>query len=220
MQRIASSEDEEISGIHIESAADYDSDDGDQLLNSLDHQTEHAVEHYHDDESGSDDSRSDLEEEMGQVARQQKRRLQSMGIMLGDDFLDNDNNSCCGGGASGKHWYVWLCCSVVLVSVLLALDGAFQYSKQVAFLHGSGENGDDYDEALCRIYDKKTLQIVENHLANANDTKTFCQEDVSTGIGSVGTYIGVICAHLFGSSSMLYYVEIGRMHLQAPLSCR
>lgn len=210
MQRLASSEDEEFSGFNNESAADYDSDDGD--LNSLDNQTEHAVEHYHD-EYGSDDSRSEEDddddfaalEEMGQVARKQKRRLQSMGIMAGDDFLDGgggDNNSCCCGGASGKYWYVWLCCSLVLVSVLLAADGALQYSKQVAFLHGSGENGDDYDEALCRVYDKKTLQSVENHLARANDTKTFCQADVSTGVGTVALVVVLELFVLISSSRL------------------
>ena len=160
---------------------------------SFDSFSDHAiVEHYHDEES--DDSHSEdyddnhnhddddevALQEMGHVARKQRRRLESMGIMLGDHFVDGRDagDHCCGGRS--QYWYVWLCCTLVAVMVtVVAAGGALQYRQQSALLHGTGENGDDYDASQCRVYDQKTLQIVENHLAQANDTATFCQADVS-----------------------------------------
>jgi len=137
---------------------------------------------YTHDSRGSHDSVDGREDavEMGNLSRNQKRRMKSMGIMLGDDFLEEQRDGTCCNSNNNKYWYVWLCCTIAVVCAILATDGALQYRKEAALLHGYGENGDDYNAEECRVYDQQTLGIVEQHLAHANDTATFCQADVST----------------------------------------
>lgn len=106
-----------------------------------------------------------------------KRRMESMGIMLGDFGGDTDSNKehwC------SRYWYVWLCVSVLLVTLFLAYDAAKQYQKQADLLRGTANGLDDFDISQCNVFDGATLNIVEKVFNEVNDTSKFCQTDVSS----------------------------------------
>jgi hypothetical protein len=105
-----------------------------------------------------------------------RRKMETMGIMMGteDGQSDNHLSSCC-----NRFWYLWLCGGVVAASLLLAYDGMRQYQKQMDLLHGGANGLDDFDIAQCDVFNGDTLEIVEKHLNQVNDTSLFCQKGVS-----------------------------------------
>jgi hypothetical protein len=105
-----------------------------------------------------------------------RRQMKSMGIMMGDDFLDEydqDGSCCC--CCCGRYWHLLLCFSVVLATVFVGVQGAVQYSKQVALLMG---NAHVDDSSQCHVYTEDVLAVVEQNFEANNDTENFCQDAV------------------------------------------
>lgn len=115
-------------------------------------------------------------EDVGTASKTPTRRLESMGIMMGgwDDDNPNDRRTCC-----SRYWYLWLCGTVVAVTTLLLWDGMREYQKNLDLLRGTANGLDDFDIAQCKVYNGKTLDMVNKYFKMVDNATVFCQNDVS-----------------------------------------
>jgi hypothetical protein len=130
---------------------------------------------YESEQDDDDECRGD--DEANAEVHDDRRQMKSMGIMMGDDFLDeyDQDGSCCSCYGCGRYWHFFFCFTVLLATVYVGVQGAVQYSKQFALLLG---NANMDDSAECHVYTEDVLAVVEQNFEANNDTKSFCQDAV------------------------------------------
>jgi hypothetical protein len=145
-------------------------------------------------DSGSDSNESDQDDDdaesgdweaLAEEVNDDSRQMKSMGIMMGDDFMDDeydqDGVCCC---RCDRYWHLFLCFSVLLATIFVGVQGAVQYSKQFALLVGNAKLDDSGE---CHVYTEDVLAVVEQNFEANNDTKNFCQAAVREAVH--GRYI-------------------------------